>query len=75
MRSEFLSRSVHERDDDEYDHSPDKPPTAPPDLGRHANPRLALTFDESRQWVAYGINHLDLLNRPEVYAQIKQWLG
>jgi pimeloyl-ACP methyl ester carboxylesterase len=44
-------------------------------LGRHANPRLALTFDESRQWVAYGINHLDLLSGPEVYAQIKQWLA
>jgi pimeloyl-ACP methyl ester carboxylesterase len=44
-------------------------------LGRHANPRLALTFDESRQWVAYGTNHLDLLSRPEVYAQIKRWLG
>jgi pimeloyl-ACP methyl ester carboxylesterase len=44
-------------------------------LGRHSNPRLALTFDESRQWVAYGINHLDLLSRPEVYAQIKRWLA
>jgi hypothetical protein len=44
-------------------------------LGHHANPRLALTFDESRQWVAYDINHLELLSRPEVYAQIKQWLA
>ena len=44
-------------------------------LGRHANPRLALTFDESRQWVAHGTNHLDLLSRPEVYAQIKRWLA
>ena len=44
-------------------------------LGRHRNPRLALTFDESRQWVASGINHLDLLSRAEVYAQIKQWLA
>jgi pimeloyl-ACP methyl ester carboxylesterase len=44
-------------------------------LGRHANPGFALTFDESRQWVAYGINHLDLLNRAEVYAQIKRWLA
>ena len=33
-------------------------------LGHHANPRLALTFDDSRQWVAYGTNHLDLLSRP-----------
>jgi pimeloyl-ACP methyl ester carboxylesterase len=44
-------------------------------LGRHTNPRLALNFDESRQWVARGINHLDLLSRPEVYAQIKRWLA
>ena len=44
-------------------------------LGRHANPRLALNFDESRQWVARGINHLGLLSRPEVYAQIKKWLA
>jgi pimeloyl-ACP methyl ester carboxylesterase len=44
-------------------------------LGHHADPRLALTFDESRQWVARGINHLDLLSRPEVYAQLKQWLA
>ncbi len=44
-------------------------------LGRHANPKLALTFDESRQWVAHGTNHLDLLSRPEVYAQIKRWLA
>jgi len=44
-------------------------------LGRHANPNLALTFEPSRQWVAYGTNHLDLLSRPEVYAQIKAWLA
>jgi pimeloyl-ACP methyl ester carboxylesterase len=44
-------------------------------LGRHANPKLALTFDQSRQWVAYDTNHLDLLSRPEVYAQIKRWLA
>jgi len=44
-------------------------------LGHHRNPRLALTFDESRQWVAYGINHLDLLSDPEVYAQIRRWLA
>jgi hypothetical protein len=30
---------------------------------------------DSRQRVAYGINHLDLLSRPEVYAQIRQWLA
>jgi len=44
-------------------------------LGRHANPKFALTFEPSRQWVAYGTNHLDLLSRPEVYARIKAWLA
>jgi len=44
-------------------------------LGRHANPRLALVFDESRQWVAHGTNHLDLLSGSDVYAQIKRWLA
>jgi pimeloyl-ACP methyl ester carboxylesterase len=44
-------------------------------LGRHPNPKLALTFDASRQWVAYDTNHLDLLSRPEVYARIKRWLA
>jgi len=44
-------------------------------LGRHANPKLALRFDSSRRWVAYGAGHLDLLSRPEVYAQIKRWLA
>jgi pimeloyl-ACP methyl ester carboxylesterase len=43
-------------------------------LGRHADPKLALRFDASRQWVAYGTNHLDLLSRPEIYARIKRWL-
>jgi pimeloyl-ACP methyl ester carboxylesterase len=44
-------------------------------LGRHPNPKLALGFAASRQWIAYGTNHLDLLSRPEVYARIKRWLG
>ena len=44
-------------------------------LGRHADPALTLSFDDARQWVAYGTNHLDLLSRPEVYAQIKEWLA
>ena len=43
-------------------------------LGRNGNPKLALTFDQSRQRVAYGTSHLDLLSRREVYVQIKRWL-
>jgi hypothetical protein len=44
-------------------------------LGRHPDPARVLTFAEGRQWVGYGLNHLELLNRPEVYSQLRQWLG
>jgi pimeloyl-ACP methyl ester carboxylesterase len=44
-------------------------------LGRHPDPSFALAFDESRQRVVHGVNHLDLLSRDEVYAQIRQWLA
>jgi pimeloyl-ACP methyl ester carboxylesterase len=43
-------------------------------LGRHKDPARTLAFAEHRQWVGYGMNHLDLLNRAEVYAQLRQWL-
>jgi pimeloyl-ACP methyl ester carboxylesterase len=43
-------------------------------LGRHKNAARTLDFPEHRQWVGYGMNHLDLLNRPEVFAQLKAWL-
>ena len=44
-------------------------------LGRHESPRLALAIPESRVWIGYGMNHLDLLSRKKVYAQIRQWLS
>ena len=44
-------------------------------LGRHADPARTLAFAEGRQWVGYGMNHLGLLNRPEVFAQLRLWLG
>lgn len=44
-------------------------------LGRHADPARALAFAPDRQWVAYGMNHLDLLDRAEVYEQLKTWLS
>jgi hypothetical protein len=43
-------------------------------LGRHRDPARTLAFTEDRQWVAYGTGHLGLLSRPEVYAQLRQWL-
>lgn len=44
-------------------------------LGRHPDPNRILGFPPDRQWVGYGMNHMDLLDRPEVYAQLRQWLA
>ncbi|MGA0609476.1 esterase/lipase family protein [Caldimonas sp. KR1-144] len=44
-------------------------------LGRHRDPARTLAFDEHRQWVGEGINHLELLNRAEVSAQLQRWLA
>ena len=44
-------------------------------LGRHRNAARTLVFADDRQWIGYGMNHLGLLNRPEVYAQLRQWLA
>ncbi len=43
-------------------------------LGRHKNTALNLSFPETRQWVGRNMNHLDLLNHPEVYEIMKKWL-
>ena len=42
-------------------------------LGRHAKPELTLGFPETHQWIAYGMGHLDLLGRAEVYEKIPSW--
>ncbi len=44
-------------------------------LGRHRDPARCLEFPEDRQWIGYGMNHLDLLKHPEVYAQLLRWLA
>ncbi len=44
-------------------------------LGRHAKPELTLGFPEAHQWIARGMDHLDLLGRAEVYATIRSWLS
>jgi hypothetical protein len=43
-------------------------------LGRHDDPMLALSFAKSRQWVADGIGHWDLLSHPSVYVRLRDWL-
>ena len=44
-------------------------------LGRHPEPRRNLEFPESRQWVAVGTGHLDLLRNPDVWQVIRNWLS
>jgi hypothetical protein len=44
-------------------------------LGRHRDPARTLPIPADRQWIARGSSHLDLLDSPEVYARIRDWLG
>ncbi len=44
-------------------------------LGRHRDPACALDFAEDRQWIGYGMTHLELLNHTAVYARLRQWLA
>jgi pimeloyl-ACP methyl ester carboxylesterase len=43
-------------------------------LGRHRNAKLNLPLPEAHRWIGYGMGHLDLLSRMEVYEQIKRWV-
>jgi len=43
-------------------------------LGQHEQPHLALSFAKSRRWIGYAMSHLELLDRQEVYGQIKNWV-
>ena len=43
-------------------------------LGQHEEPSRDLALPKSRQRIVRSINHLELLNRPEVYKQIRKWL-
>jgi pimeloyl-ACP methyl ester carboxylesterase len=44
-------------------------------LGRHRKPELTLAFPEAHQWIGFGMGHLALLNRAEVYTAIRRWLS
>jgi pimeloyl-ACP methyl ester carboxylesterase len=44
-------------------------------LGRHPRPELSLGFPASNQWIGFGMGHLDLLDRPEVYAKLVGFLS
>ncbi|HZX90528.1 MAG TPA: hypothetical protein VFE67_07800 [Rudaea sp.] len=43
-------------------------------LGKHKDARRQLLFPKDRQWIGYGMHHLDLLDSREVYARIRRWL-
>jgi hypothetical protein len=44
-------------------------------LGHHGDPERTLPFPPSRTWIAHGMNHFDLLGRPEVYSRIREWVA
>jgi pimeloyl-ACP methyl ester carboxylesterase len=44
-------------------------------LGRHPRGELTLEIPADRQWVGLGMTHVDLLSRPEMYDQLRHWLG
>ena len=43
-------------------------------LGQHKDRDFDLRISKARQWVGYGINHLELLGSDAVYQRIKRWL-
>ena len=44
-------------------------------LGSHRSPRRNLGLPESRRWIVYKTNHLDLLASADAYARISAWLS
>lgn len=43
-------------------------------LGKHDDPQRCLGIPETNQAIFYGLNHLDLLNHPDVFAQLQRWM-
>ncbi|SFU45179.1 esterase/lipase family protein [Pseudoduganella namucuonensis] len=43
-------------------------------LGRHADPARSLAFDEDSQATVYGVNHMALLDSPQVAGLLLRWL-
>ncbi len=43
-------------------------------LGRHEDAQRNLLFAKASQWIAYRMNHWELLSSPEVNRQMVQWL-
>jgi pimeloyl-ACP methyl ester carboxylesterase len=43
-------------------------------LGHHPDPDRAIGFAKTRQWIGYGMNHLDLLSHPDAADRLLRWL-
>ncbi len=43
-------------------------------LGRHPDPARTLALPASGRFIAWGAGHLDLLDRPDVYAHVRDWM-
>jgi hypothetical protein len=43
-------------------------------LGRHPDPARTLSLSASGRFIAWGAGHLDLLDRPDVYAHVRDWM-
>ncbi len=43
-------------------------------LGDHDDPRRNLEFAKESQWIAFRMNHMELLSSPEVTQRMVQWL-
>lgn len=44
-------------------------------LGQHKKSAMCLHFPEDHTWVGHNINHIDLLNHPDIYEILKKWLA
>ncbi|MBK1679012.1 esterase/lipase family protein [Rhodocyclus tenuis] len=44
-------------------------------LGQHKEQALTLPIPATQLFIAYGLNHFELLSSDEVYAQLRRWLA
>ena len=44
-------------------------------LGHHPDPERAIGFAKRRQWIGYGMHHLDLLDHADVADRLLRWLS
>ena len=69
-----VSTQAKRKDDDESRARGDGLVPTDSALGRHPDSAFDLRIPKARQWVGFGINHLELLGSDAVYQQLKRWL-